>query len=59
MTREWYRAHFRDSTNGDFIVVCRGFSGTNEPDCVYPTVEQAIQEYSCCCVFIGLCENRG
>ena len=52
---ERYEAVFECAGNGKFTVVCRGyFKGDKQIGCVFPTVEEAIEEYSSNARFIGL-----
>ena len=52
---ERYEAVFECADNGKFIVVCRGyFKRDKQIGCVFPTVEEAVEEYSSNARFIGL-----
>lgn len=52
---ERYEAVFECADNGKFTVVCRGyFKREKQIGCVFPTVEEAIEEYSSNARFIGL-----
>lgn len=53
--KRFYKAHFRDNENGDFIVTCYGwYKSEEEKGTVYSSVEGAIEVYSGNCLFIGL-----
>ena len=50
-----YKAVFECADNEKFTVVCRGyFKRDKQIGCVFPTVEEAIEEYSSNAHFIGL-----
>lgn len=52
---ERYEAVFECADNGKFIVVCRGYFKRDKQDgCLFPTVEEAKEEYSSNATFIGL-----
>ena len=55
MKMERYEAVFECADNGKFTVVCHGyFKREKQIGCVFPTVEEAIEEYSSNACFIGL-----
>ena len=52
---EKYIAIFKCSDNGKFTVFCCGyFNKDKQPDCIFPTVEEAKAMYSENAEFIGL-----
>lgn len=51
----FYNAVFCAEGHGYYKIVCRGYSKReHEPFCVYPTVEEAVEQYSSNADFIGI-----
>ena len=54
---ERYAAIFECADNGKFTVICRGYYKKDKQNySIFPTVEEAIEEYSSNALFIGLGE---
>jgi hypothetical protein len=51
----FYNAVFYEEGHGYYKIVCRGYSKReHEPFCGYPTVEEAVEQYSSNADFIGI-----
>lgn len=55
MDMTFYNAVFYAEGHGYYKIVCRGYSKReHEPFCGYPTVEEAVEQYSSNADFIGI-----